>query len=64
MTSVKPVKWENQRSNLYKKRGSRNFYEPHQQTTTTEHQTPDLGQVHSSGFKRFNGTKPPPLSKI
>ena len=25
----------------------RNTYEPHQQTTTTEHQIPDLGQVQT-----------------
>ena len=26
----------------------RNFYEPHQQTTTTEHQNIDLGQVKTN----------------
>ena len=48
MTSVKQFKQENQRSNLYKKRETRNTYEPHQQTTTTEHQVPDLGQVQTN----------------
>ena len=41
MTSVKPLKRENIRSNLYQKRETRNTYEPHQQTTSTEHQIPD-----------------------
>ena len=41
MTIVKPFKQDNQRSSLYKKkRETRNTYEPHQQTTTTEHQVP------------------------
>ena len=42
MTSVKPLKQEDLRSNLYQKRKKmRNTYEPHQQTTSTEHQIPD-----------------------
>ena len=41
MTSVKHFKHENQRSTLYKKRETRNTYDPHQQTTTTE-QGPEL----------------------
>ena len=40
MTSVKASKQEKQRSNIYKKRETRNTYETHQQTTTTEHQVP------------------------
>ena len=47
-TSVKPFKRENQRSNLYKKRETRNTYKLHKQTTTTVHQIPDLGHVCSS----------------
>ena len=49
ITSVKPFKLENQRSNLYKKkkRETRNTYRLHKQTTTTVHQTPDLGQVQT-----------------
>ena len=48
MINVKPFKRETQRSNLCKKkRETRNTYESHQQTTTTEHQVPDLGQVHT-----------------
>ena len=43
-TSVKPFKWENQRSKLYKKRET---YKLHKQTTTTVHQIPDLGQVQT-----------------
>ena len=48
-TSVKPFKRENQRSNLYKKRETRNTYRLHKQTTTTVtvHQIPDLGQVQT-----------------
>ena len=46
ITSVKPFKRENQRSNLYK-RETRNTYEPNNQTKTTEHQIPDLGQVQT-----------------
>ena len=41
MTSVKPLKRENIRSNLYQKRETRNTYEQHQQTASTEHQIPD-----------------------
>ena len=48
MTNVKQFKQENKRSYLSKKREPRNTYEPHQQTTTTEQQAPDLGQVHSN----------------
>ena len=49
VTSVKPFKQENQRSNLYKieKRETRNTYKLHKQTTTTVHQNPDLGQVQT-----------------
>ena len=47
ITSVKPFKRENQRSNLYKKRETRNTYKLHKQTTTTVHQIPDLGQVQT-----------------
>ena len=38
ITSVKPFKRENQRSNLNKKRETRNTYKLHKQTTTTVHQ--------------------------
>ena len=40
ITSVKPFKRENQRSNLYKikQRETRNTYKLHKQTTTTIHQ--------------------------
>ena len=37
ITRVKPFK----RSNLYKKRETRNTYKLHKQTTTTVHQIPD-----------------------
>ena len=47
ITSVKPFKRENQRSNVYKKRETRNTYELHKQTTTTMNQIPDLGQVQT-----------------
>ena len=49
ITSVKPFKQENQRSNLYKikKRETRNKYKFHKQTTTTVHQILDLGQVQT-----------------
>ena len=47
MTCVKPFKQENQRSNLYIKK-TRNTYEPHKQTATTEHQIPDIGQVQTN----------------
>ena len=47
ITSVKPIKRENQRSNVYKKRKTRNMYKLHKQTTTTVHQIPDLGQVQT-----------------
>ena len=45
ITSVKPFKRENQQSNLYKKRETRNTYKLHKQKTTTVHQISDLGQV-------------------
>ena len=45
---LKPFKRESQRSNLYKKRETKNTYEPHQQMTTTEHQMPDLGRVQTN----------------
>ena len=45
--SVKPFNQENQRSNPYKKRETRNTYKLHKQTTTTVHQIPDLGQVQT-----------------
>ena len=62
ITSVKPFKQENQRSNLYKKRETRNTYKLHKQTTTAIHQIPDLGRANiCSGIKRFNGTKPSPF---
>ena len=35
ITSVKPLKRENQRSNLYKIEKTRNTYKLHKQTTTT-----------------------------
>ena len=35
ITIVKPFKRENQRSNLYKKRETRNTYKLHKQLTTT-----------------------------
>ena len=38
-------KLEEQRSNQYKNGETRNTYELHQLTTTTEHQIPDFGQV-------------------
>ena len=44
ITSVKSLKRENKRSNLYKKRETRNT---HKQTTTTVYQIPDLGQVQT-----------------
>ena len=47
ITSVKPFTRENQRSNLYKKRETKNTYKLHKQTTTTVHQIPDLGQVQT-----------------
>ena len=48
ITSVKPFKRENQRSDLYKiKRETRNTYKLHKQTTTTVYQIPDLGQVQT-----------------
>ena len=53
MTCAKPfIKRENQRYNLYDKWETRNTYEPHQQTTTTEHQINDLGyvQTHAAGL--------------
>ena len=49
ITSAKPFKRENQRSNLYniKKRETRNTYKLQKQPTTTVHQIPDLGQVQT-----------------
>ena len=47
ITSVKPFKRENQWSNPYKKRKTRNTYELHKQTTTTVHQIPYLGHVQT-----------------
>ena len=38
ITSVKSFKRENQRSNLHKKRETRNTYKLHKQTTTTVQQ--------------------------
>ena len=37
---VKPFKRENQQSNLYKKRETKNTYKLHKQTATTVHQIP------------------------
>ena len=48
MTSVKQFKQANQRFNLYKKRETRNTNERHKQTTTTEEQASDLGQMHKN----------------
>ena len=61
--SVKPFKRENQRSNLYKKRETRNTYKLHKQTTTIVRQIPDLGQVQTfaAGLNVLNGTKPSPF---
>ena len=47
ITSVKPFKRENQRSNLYKQNEKRETRILHKQTTTTVHQIPDLGQVQT-----------------
>ena len=47
ITSVKPFKRENQRSNQYKKRKTINTYKLHQQTPTTVHQ-----------FPSYNGFRP------
>ena len=47
ITSIKPFKRETQRSNLYKKRETRNTYKLHKQTTTTVHQIPNLKQVQT-----------------
>ena len=48
-----------------KKRETRNTYEPHQQTTTIEHQIPDLGQVQTiaEGLKVSIGTNLHPYLK-
>ena len=58
--SVKPLKRENQRPNLYKKkREKRNTYnEPHQQTITTEKQIPDvvLVETNAAGLNVQIGT--------
>ena len=63
ITSVKPIKRENLRSNLYKKRETRNTYKLHKQTTTTVQSDSLLrtGANICSGIKRFNGTKPSPF---
>ena len=48
ISSIKPFKRENQRSNLYKikkKRKTRNTYKLYKHTTTTVHQIPDLGPL-------------------
>ena len=65
MTRVKPVKRENKRSDLYKKRETRNTYEPHQQATTTKHQIPELGQVqiNAAGLNVLIGTNIRPYLK-
>ena len=47
ITSVKPFKRENQRSNLYKIKKKRETRINYIQTTTTVHQIPDLGQVQT-----------------
>ena len=47
ITSVKSFKRENQRSNLYKKRETRNAYKLRKRTTTTVYQIPGLGQVQT-----------------
>ena len=62
MTSVKPFKWKNQWSNLYKKKQEiKNTYEPHQQPTTAEHQVhmsfcllfklAELQKIHGKTFE-------------
>ena len=58
MTSVIPFKRENQRSNLYKKQTKKHLWTRHQQTTTTEHQVPDLRQVqiNAAGLNVLKGT--------
>ena len=58
ITSEKPFKLEYQRSNLYRKRETRNTYKSHKQTTTTVHQIPDLGQVQTfaAGLNVLKGT--------
>ena len=45
-------------SKLYKKRETRNTYEPHKQTTTTVHQVPGLGKVqtNAAGLNVYIGT--------
>ena len=45
MKNVNTFKGEHQRANLYEKRETRNIYKPHQQTATTEHQIPAIGQI-------------------
>ena len=64
MTSVKPFKQENHEcSNLYKKQATRRIDEPHQQTTTTEHQIvtcykiSNLLQQRSRGDFRYFAAK-------
>ena len=47
ITSVKPFKQKNKRSNLYKKEETRDTYKLHRQKTTTVHQIPDLEQVQT-----------------
>ena len=62
MISVKPFKQEKQWSNLYTKQETGNTYEPHQQTTTTKHQIPDLKQMQTmQGFKGLNRYQSSPL---
>ena len=56
LTGVKPFKQENQRSNLYK---NEKRDEPHQHTTTTEHQITELGhlQTNATGSNLNHGLK-------
>ena len=52
----------NQRSHLYKKRETRKICEPHQQTTTTEHQVSDLVQLKTKQrVQTFNRNQPSTL---
>ena len=44
---VKPFKQENQQSNLQNKGETTNTFEHHLQTTTTEQQVHDLGQLQT-----------------
>ena len=45
--------------NLNKERKTRNTYEPHKQTTITEQEVPDLGQVQTNavGLNVLTGAK-------